>query len=184
MGRNDEILSYLKNINELIKNKDIETAKKLLEKTNTDKFNEYRYYIRHLNAKLSELNKTEEEIKYIVYAKLSINKHRYEDALSIYYDRLINTNKNIFNYYVGRALYKMGYQLEALPYLKKYIRYGGYKLSNALLLITIIYRNHNLKKESEKYIKKCAKINEFNDSNYKLTDFDYHSGEYKLLKNK
>ena len=182
MRKNDEILLYLKKINELIKKEDTITAKKLLEKTNTDEFNEYRYYIRHLNAKINELSKTEKELTYLTYAKISLDKRRYEDALSVFYEGLITTKNNIFNYYVGRALYKMGYQLEALPYLKKYVKNGGFKLSNALLLITIIFRNHHLRKESAKYIKNCQKINDFNNSNYKLTDFDYHIGEYKLLK--
>lgn len=173
---------HLRDINNLIKEKKLDEATILLNKLPKEIVSSNKIIVKYLRGKITELNSRDEEDNIaFYYSKLYNYKGEYEKSLSIYYDMLVKTNKNIYNYYVGRSLYKMGYQLEALEYLNKYIKKGGFKLPNALLICTIILRNHKRYKTLNVYMKRCQVINFFNESNFELIEYDYKKNVNRLL---
>lgn len=68
------------------------------------------------------------------------------------------TRHPIFDYYLGKMLYKQGKYLEALPYFQEYLSHGGKKLPNCLWYLTKIYTNQDQHKKSKKLFSKSQKL--------------------------
>ena len=150
-------------IDKMIK-QDLETATKLLEELSHKSVN-YQPQIRYLKNKINEerayqeLGKEQKE----VYAKaITKGREQYHDNnLSTAYDYYTYgkyiTNHPIFDYYIGKILYKNKNKDEAYKCFKNYIENGGEKYLKALLYLVVIEVT-NKKIKSAKKIRYLQKL--------------------------
>ena len=155
--RSLDIRQQLIIIDKMIK-QDLETATRLLEEL-SHKAVKYQSQILYLKNKINEeraykeLGKEQKEI----YAKaITKGREQYHDNnLSAAYDYYAYgkyiTNHPIFDYYIGKILYKYKNNDEAYKYFKVYIEKGGEKYLKALLYLAAI-------EVSNKKIKSAKKI--------------------------
>ncbi len=85
----------------------------------------------------------------------------YERAYYQYERAKKETNHPIFDYYLGKMLYKQRKYLEALPYFQEYLSHGGKKMPNCLLYMIKI---HKKQKEYKKANKLSSKIQKLEDT--------------------
>lgn len=64
----------------------------------------------------------------------------------------------IFDYYLGKMLYKQGKYLEALPYFQEYLSHGGKKLPDCLLYLIKIFTRQGQYKKANKLSSKVQKL--------------------------
>ena len=145
-------------IDKMIK-QDLETATRLLEEL-SHKAVKYQSQILYLKNKINEeraykeLGKEQKEI----YAKaITKGREQYHDNnLSAAYDYYAYgkyiTNHPIFDYYIGKILFKAQKQDEAYKYFKIYIKNGGEKYLKALLYLAATECFHKRIKSAKKII--------------------------------
>lgn len=163
MIRRLDIKQQLIIIDKMIK-EDLETATKLLEELSHKSVN-YQPQIRYLKNKINEerayqeLGKEQKE----AYAKaITKGREQYHDNnLSTAYDYYTYgkyiTNHPIFDYYIGKILYKNENKDEAYKYFKNYIENGGEKYLKVLLYLGVI-EGSNKKIKSAKKIRDLQKL--------------------------
>lgn len=86
-------------------------------------------------------------------AKTEYKKKNYSLAYNYYSVGKNITDNNIFNYYMGKVLYKEHKNKEAFEYLETYRLNGGIKLNKCLIYLANIY----YKRRNHKKMKKCQK---------------------------
>lgn len=140
----------------------------------------------------------EEELKYLKavilerkqYCNLSLDKQEnyrmmkkrgkeeYENSnlkssCAYYQAGLAETKQNIFNYYFGKMLYKLGYFDQAKKYLERYITKGGEKYAKASLYLFYIYKKLKKEKKSLECVKRIIKFNALFQENFEFKYGDY-----------
>lgn len=141
----------------LIENNFLEESMSLIEDINFSK--SYKEQIKILSKMLREqlflLNLSEEELS-VYDDAISMGRYYYQmDDYSKAYDTYTwgsyITNAPIFNYYIGKILYKMHRYKEARDYFLKYVEIGGSKLDKAYLYLSKIFEKYGNKKKSVHY---------------------------------
>lgn len=159
----------------LIKNNYIEESKNILDKFIINNKNKIKINILQNAIK----NQTD-------YNNLSeIEKDNFNDSINIGHDYYVNkdlekayytykqgeylTNQNIFLYYIGKILFKLGKYNEAEEYLKRYIKVGSDKITKAYLYLAHIYKINKDYKKATYCAKKVDELNKIF-----LSDFQMH----------
>lgn len=120
--------------------------------------------------------------KYDNYLNLgieAIGRGDYSQAYNYFSAGYDVTKNNIFNYYMGKALFKGGDKRTAYPYFDGYTRFGGSKLPKALLYLMSAYLDIGMEKKVRKYYDELAYINEVFDHDFNLVSPFNKNGELK-----
>lgn len=195
---------YLRDCNNLINYECYEDALKLYKILINLNYNNYEVQLEYLKNKLDEVKfeKSMDELeiknykKHINFGKKYYELKDYESALYFYVLGLNKTKHNIFNYYIGKCLYKLNYNDDAIKYLEKYNLKGTKKISKSILYLTrlYIYKERDImrkKNNKEEYFKlnnsirirnnilleKCKKLST-------LGDFEFILDNLYIKKNK
>lgn len=183
--------SLLREINKLIK-KDYKLGKNILEQVKYDlQEKNYRVELNYLQRKINEKQLYEEltEEQQKIYHTVIRNGNGYykeRKTKSFYKEYLIGkekTNHPIFDYYIGKSLYKMHDYENSEKYLLEYLKTGGEKLPKALLYLECI-KCKNLKNE-EKHntgIHYIEKLNSFDGESISINKTRIKSNKRKTKK--
>ncbi len=163
---------------------DIDFAKEMLDQIDRQTYSiEYNYLLGMIKEqeRLAEYDSKKRE-KYEEYLNLGIgalDNCDYAAAYNYFAAGYDATKNNIFNYYMGKALFKEGNKRAAYPYFDGYTRLGGSKLPKALLYLMSSYIHIGKEKKVRKYYNELVRINKsFNHSFKIVSPFNKH-GELK-----
>ena len=158
---------YLKDINYLIE-KDLETAKKLLNEVTCKYKNIDEYKLEYLKNKIKEKEMKKHDMVdyYLKKGHEAYNKFDLKYALIVYYLALTTTKDNVFNYYVGKIAYKLKDYECARRYLNIYILNGAEKASKSLLYLYKIEQAYKNKRKANQYETNMNYLNQIEDSSF------------------
>ncbi len=128
-----------------------------------------------------------------MYRELTSDKKMYYDCLKMlgtdfyeigncqraYYHYELAKEKTehpIFDYYLGKMLYKQARYIDALPYFQEYLSHGGKKLPNCLLYLIKIYAKQKQYKKANKLSIKIRKLEDTFGSDFQFKR--YHRKKY------
>lgn len=151
---------------------DLEKAKIALKYLTWSKASpEYSYIINRISEKEEYLNySAEKREKYDTLkdnGRRALNEKQYQEAIYYFGLGIQETNNNIFNYYIGKTLYKARKYQEAKPYLLEYIKKGASKTTKALLYLEKISKFSGKTKKGTNYIKLMERLQETFPSDFK-----------------
>lgn len=163
------IQKRLMEIRELV-SVDLDSAREILQSIILDNQNDF--YLMEINC-VTNMIKEEER-----YQELTPSQKRHYDCLKVLgrnfydigdYERAYyhyelakeEIDHPIFDYYLGKMLYKQKKYLDALPYFQEYYSHGGKKLPNCLLYIIKIYE---MQKDYKKVNKLSLKLKKLEDT--------------------
>lgn len=106
--------------------------------------------------------------EYLSKGRIALENKDYTQAYNLFVAGYDATKNNIFNYYMGKTLFKSESRIAACPYFIVYNRFGGSKLPRALLYTMSIYREIGNPKEARKYYTQLSYINETFSHGFKL----------------
>lgn len=149
--------------------KDLDSARTILQGVILDNKNDF--YLMEINC-VSNIIREEE-----LYQELTLDQKThyhclktvgkdfynlgdYERAFYHYELAKDETNHPIFDYYLGKMLYKQGRYLEALPYFQEYFSHGGEKMEKCLIYMLKIYAKQGSYKRVHKISSKIHKLND------------------------
>lgn len=164
---NKQVKIMLNDINKILK-ENPKKAKCLLDKLKSNVYyNKYKLGITMLYNTIKETNEVEEldnEKKQIFYnikecASKEYKEGNYINAYDYYLAGKYITENNIFNYYIGKMLFKTENFTDAYNYFSEYKKKGGEKLSKCLLYMTEINFRRKKYKCAQKYKNELNKIN-------------------------
>lgn len=166
---------------------DFEKAKKMLSfvDKNTNPI-EYRYLYGMIREKeiYSEYDDSmrKKYDEYLSMGRTALKKKDYSQAYNLFAAGYYVTKNNIFNYYMGKVLFKYGNKRAAYPYFIKYASLGGFKLPKALLYIMSIYCEIGNSKKARKYYTQLSYINKTFDYGFKIVSPFNKYGKLKDMK--
>lgn len=89
------------------------------------------------------------------------------------------TEHPIFDYYLGKMLYKQRKYQEALSYFQEYFSHGGEKLEKCLLYMFYIYKGQELHKKANKLLLRLDKIEKTFKSGFHIKNTNKPSNNRK-----
>lgn len=158
---------YLNDVNYLI-NYDLNISLELLKKVKNKYHLENNYKVKYLENKINEKNNSYTEIEqyFINKGKKSCKINDFKYALVTYYTALEVTNNNVFNYYLGKILFKLKDYKSSEYYLNRYMLTGAQKYSKSLLYLYFIAKIE--KKNGNEYKNRLIKINDYENISYEF----------------
>lgn len=110
---------------------------------------------------------------FIQKGKEEYQKSNLIGAYNYYLTGLDLTQHPIFNYYLGKILYKKGYYDYALQFLELYKKTGGQKQSKTLLYLYYIYKKRENSSKMLKYAKEIIQLNTFFAEDFEFSNIEY-----------
>lgn len=107
------------------------------------------------------------------------DKKEYDNALNYYQAAALITEHPIFDYYIGKILYKMGKMDKAYEYMQKYEKHGGKKELHSLLYLKVM--DFRMKRIMMAY-SRDSKSNKL--VNYFQSNSDWHTTRKKQVSKK
>lgn len=146
---------------------DLDSSKKILQSIILDNKNDF--YLLEINY-ISNIIREEELYQELTLVQkehynclVAVGKDYsesgdYETAFSHYMLAKERTNHPVFDYYLGKMLYKQRKYPEALSYFQEYFSHGGEKLPNCLLYMKMIYQKQKKYKKANKVSSNLQKL--------------------------
>lgn len=184
--QNDELV--YSSFYSLIKNNYIEESQQILDtfiKTNSNKL-----ILNSLQKIINEqvnYNKLSEDEKNSYQVAIEKGYTYYEEgnieyAYYMYTFGEYTTNNNIFNYYKGKMLYKLGRIEKALIYFEEYVKNGSDKLAKAYLYMASIYNVKKNYKRAIYYNNMSSNLDKIFATGYEIIPYCDKNEEEDLLK--
>lgn len=145
---------------------DLDKASALIDiLSDCDRFNKYNIEIEYLKCRVEEVKKynalsPDKKQIYDTARRTGHNRcsrDKFEPAENMYREAYEQTKHPVFEYYIGKTLYKQGKVEEGKKYLLRYAEHGGEKLVQCLLFLARIATEEKTD-GLNKYIKRQHKI--------------------------
>lgn len=172
----------------LFAKQDIETSEILLNELYDYRFSKEIRIIKRtiLGQKIyDELNEKQKRVYLLAikYGRKFLNESDFESAYDIFSLGKAKTKHPVFNYYIGKTLYKQGRYKSAKYYLTKYREFGGEKTMKTLLYLGAIAEKRGNYKETIKLYDRANQLEEaLGNSNHYVIKYNMPRGYQKIKK--
>lgn len=116
-----------------------------------------------------DTNMKEKYNKYLNKGKIYLKNKKYSQAYKAFTAGYSETKNNIFNYYMGKSLFKNRHYEKAFPYFTEYIKLGGSKLPKVLLYTIYEYIKLGDENKAREYYTQLKDFNKIFNNGFILT---------------